>query len=198
MAPLAIEDVRQFRGTGPITFPWNKHREDVETSSSEGPDGLRRFTYKITDGVFVHHFFTRNHTTVQAQPTKLFHDLQAEVEVEAEPVVKVARGAPSVSYGAQFGNALKVTAKSNNSAWPLDVPACVSRARDLMLRRGRLTGASLDVTINSLTISSWRSAGNKKVGNRAILMLRNNHIDAYLGPHLRRGSVPGGRYVFRS
>ncbi|KAM5532210.1 hypothetical protein V8D89_014110 [Ganoderma adspersum] len=145
---------------GRLNVQRNLHREHVETSSSEGPEGLRRFTYKITDGVFVHHLFTRNHTTVQAQPTKLFHELQGEVELEAEPVVKIARGAPSVSYGAQFGNPSNVAAKS--SAWPSDVPACVSRARDLMLRRGRLTDASPDVEISSLTVSSWRSAGNKK------------------------------------
>ncbi|PIL24864.1 hypothetical protein GSI_12751 [Ganoderma sinense ZZ0214-1] len=163
LAPLAIEDVRQFRGTDPITFPWNRHGEDVETSSSEGPEGLRRFTYKITDGAFVHHLFTRNHSTLQAQPTKLFYDLQAEVELEAEPVVKVARGVPLVSYGAQFGKPCKVKIPvKNGSGWPSDVPACVSRARDLMLRRARLSDDSSDVAISSLAVSSWRNPGNKK------------------------------------
>ncbi|KAI1796785.1 hypothetical protein LXA43DRAFT_1089860 [Ganoderma leucocontextum] len=163
LAPLAVEDVRQFRGTDPVTFPWNRHAESVtvESSSSEAPEGLRRFTYKITDGAFVHHLFTRNHTAVQAQPTQLFHDLQAEVELEAEHVAKVARGAPSVSYGAQFGNASGVNVKSI-SGWPSDVPACICRARELMLRRARLDAASSALAINSLTISSWRSAGNKK------------------------------------
>ncbi len=163
LAPLAIEDVRQYRGTDPTTFPWNKHGEGIESSSSEAPEGLHRFTYKITDEAFVHHLFTRNHTAVQVQPTQLFHDLQADVELEAEPVVKVARGAPSVSYSAQFGSASRVNAKGSNTAWPSDVPACISRVRDLILRRARLDAAFPALAVNSLTISSWRSAGNKRV-----------------------------------
>ncbi len=43
------------------------------------------------------------------------------------------------------------------------VPTSVTRARELMLQRAQASSYPLSVNINVLTISAWRTAGNKKV-----------------------------------
>lgn len=43
------------------------------------------------------------------------------------------------------------------------VPTSVSRARDLMLKRVHASPYPAALNINVLTISAWRTAGNKKV-----------------------------------
>ena len=161
MAPIAVEHIRPFRGTDPITFPWNRHAEWVASSTSDAPDGLRRFTYKLTSDAVVHHMFSRNHTAVQKHPTELFFGLQTEIELVAEPVAKVGRGAPSVVYVACFGSINRNTKR--RGSWSPDVPSCVSRARELMLRRGDLGAAASGFTINSLMVWAWRNSGSKKV-----------------------------------
>ncbi|TBU22912.1 hypothetical protein BD311DRAFT_769569 [Dichomitus squalens] len=104
--------------------------------------------------------FSRNHTAVQAQPTQLFFELQVEVELVAEPVEKVGRGAPSVVYAASFGGTTKNTKPTD--LWSSDVPSCVSRARGLMLHRGKLETSTSAVVINRLVIWAWRTSGNRK------------------------------------
>lgn len=84
LPPISVEYVRQVRGTDPTAFPWDRYLESVSCVSSDCPDGLRCFTYDLTNTAFVHHMFTCNRPEAQADPTLLFNDLQAEVELVAE------------------------------------------------------------------------------------------------------------------
>ncbi|KAI0741332.1 hypothetical protein C8Q80DRAFT_129408 [Daedaleopsis nitida] len=171
LAPMEVEYARDVRGTDPTTFPMDKCDECVRRSMSDAPDGLRDFTYALsdTDTALVHHLFTRNHAHLQAVPTQLFHDIQAQVEMLGTQSLGIGRNGGQTVYSieyassspSKFGNA-KAKGKGKESAWPSDAPECVSRARDLMLRRGQLPKFASDLSIDHLTITAWRRSGNKK------------------------------------
>ena len=142
----------------------------VAWSASDAPDGLRDFTYSLSDTAFVHHIFTRNHSDVQEEPTRLFHDIQAHVEVPSASAARTGAIRSHNVYSVDYLSS-RSAGKSPGKAqrrWPSTHPECVSRARTLMLRRSRLGTRAADLTINALTITAWRRAGNKKVSMHSV------------------------------
>ncbi|KAI0364706.1 hypothetical protein BV20DRAFT_974084 [Pilatotrama ljubarskyi] len=163
LPPIAVEYVREVRGTGPVAFPWDRHDPSVECTSTDGPEGLREFTYALGPKGVVHHMFTRNRSEPQAEPTKLFSDLQAEVEFVSE--APGGPGRPGGKGGTPIGPYYSCKYEAYwgpNALWSPEVPSSVSRARELMLRRGRVSYVPHALAINSLTLTAWRTAGHKK------------------------------------
>ncbi|EIW58165.1 uncharacterized protein TRAVEDRAFT_47339 [Trametes versicolor FP-101664 SS1] len=158
LPPISVEYVRQVRGTDPTAFPWDRYLESVSCVSSDCPDGLRCFTYGFSSTAFVHHMFTCNRPEAQAEATLLFHDLQAEVELISEPNTRGRGGSPYYSCAVSRPSARSTTP---DAFWS-SVPTSVSRARDLMLKRVHASPYPAALNINVLTISAWRTAGNKK------------------------------------
>ncbi|KAH9847311.1 hypothetical protein C2E23DRAFT_849217 [Lenzites betulinus] len=158
LPPISAEYTRQVRGTDPIAFPWDRYPDFVSCISADGVAGLRRFTYCWDASATVHHMFTRNRVEVQAEPTRLFSDLQADVELVSEPVGKGrTASANGLYYIASF--AFDRRGVSRN----VGIPASVTRARELMIQHVRALSVSPTWPINHLTISAWRTAGNKKL-----------------------------------
>ncbi|CDO70117.1 hypothetical protein BN946_scf184783.g1 [Trametes cinnabarina] len=166
LEPISVEYVRQVRGTDPMSFPLDRYEDTVGCSSSDGPDGLPRFTYVLSGAGMVYHMFTRNRAEAQVEPTKLFRELQADVQIVLEPaaVKGKALGGVGPHYFAQFSNTSGETNTPQDDTWPAIAPLSVCRARELMLYRGQLlrTVTAMQLVIDCLTICAWRTAGNKK------------------------------------
>ncbi|KAI0630531.1 hypothetical protein C8Q77DRAFT_1133607 [Trametes polyzona] len=161
LPPIAVDYVRQVRGTDPIAFPWDRYPEFVRCVSKDGPGILRTFTYHLTAKATVHHLFTRNRPEAQSEPTRLFSDLQAEVELSTELASARGRNGIGPYYSRTFSPLLTGTS-AGDDWWETNAPASVSQARQLMLQCARGLSPTPDWTIGNLAISSWRTAGNKK------------------------------------
>ncbi|KAI0358137.1 hypothetical protein OH77DRAFT_1518859 [Trametes cingulata] len=167
LPPISVEYVRQVRGTDPIAFPWDRHDHSVSCDTMEGPESLRQFTYTLGPKAFVHHMFTRNRPEPQEEPTRLFRDLQADVEFVGElgssPGRAGSKGSNATGpyFTCVFGTSSALRSGAHAS-WPSEVPSSVSRARELMLRRGQVRSGSPPLEINCLIMTAWRASGNKK------------------------------------
>ncbi|KAL7280690.1 hypothetical protein ACG7TL_005629 [Trametes sanguinea] len=166
VAPISVEYVRQARGTDPISIPWDRYTDAVRSSSSDGADGLRRFTYVLNDAAMVHHMFTRNRAEAQMEPAQLFEALQADVEIVAEPSPAKGKAGSKVGpyYYSQFSTTCCAGYESADDLWHAIAPSSVCQARELMLRRSQLPLDIVPVqpTIGCLTICAWRTTGHKK------------------------------------
>ncbi|KAI0766094.1 hypothetical protein BD413DRAFT_154795 [Trametes elegans] len=162
---IPVEYVRQVRGTDPIAFPWDRYPASVACTSADAPEGLRRFSYAIDADVVVHHLFTRNRPEVQAEPTRLFSDLQTAVEVPAESGTARFTSNAGAYYSCRFGAAPPARTASQHNQRPFaDIPEAVRRAGELMIRRAQLHSAwaSANPTIDCVDVCAWRTAGGKK------------------------------------
>ncbi|KAH9884815.1 hypothetical protein C8Q73DRAFT_718989 [Cubamyces lactineus] len=164
LQPICVEYVRQVRGTDPVSLPWDRYGDAVICGSSDGPDGLRRFTYVLSSAQMVHHLFTRNRPEAQEEPSRLFSELQADIELIPESAAKsrpVTGSGPY--YICQFdASAFQGPANNLDGLLPSAAPQSVRSARELMLRRAWGYPCSEKLNTSSLVIRAWRTAGNRK------------------------------------
>ncbi|KAI0330954.1 hypothetical protein GY45DRAFT_1249860 [Cubamyces sp. BRFM 1775] len=162
LQPISVEYVRQVRGTDPVSLPWDRYGDVVICGSSDGPDGLRRFTYVLGNAQMAHHLFTRNRAEAQEEPSRLFSELQAEIELVPESAAK-SKSANGPYYISHYSaSAFQQSTNNPNGFLPSATPQSVRSARELMLRRAWGYPGSDKLNASSLVIRAWRTAGNRK------------------------------------
>ncbi|KAI0924466.1 hypothetical protein AcW2_005345 [Taiwanofungus camphoratus] len=155
LPPVNAHCVRDVHGTAPVTYPWDRCTGCI-TYSKKGSDGMHTSWYKFGEEIVVKHLFTQNREDLQEEATQLFRDFQTDIELVGCRTSKGLSTGPYYTYLVGSGDA-------NESAIPwTDVPECVSRARELIVRRGRANGEKTNFCVEQLTIIAWINPGSKK------------------------------------
>ncbi|KAJ8473232.1 hypothetical protein ONZ51_g7993 [Trametes cubensis] len=156
---LCFQKCSSWNGLQPISVEYS---DVVMCGSSDGPDGLRRFTYVLNSTHIVHHLFTRNRPEAQEAPSRLFNELQADIELVPESAAKSKSANSSGPYYICHYNVSAFQEHLSNSSLPSVAPQSVHSARDLMLRRAWGYTNSEKLNASSLVIRAWRTAGIRK------------------------------------
>ncbi|OBZ74135.1 hypothetical protein A0H81_06177 [Grifola frondosa] len=159
LLPIGVQYVRNQYGVARVSFPQDRYADDVECKTRDGVDGMRNYTYKMHGSAVVRHLFTCNLEHAQTEPTLLFKTLQADIEIPWERSIKskaTSSMGPVYSYLIEGGHA----GAADIDPWA-NAPECISKAKELLLRRARGPHGDTLVNIQQLTVVAWLTSGRK-------------------------------------
>ncbi|RDB27915.1 hypothetical protein Hypma_002236 [Hypsizygus marmoreus] len=172
---LSLGQVRDLHQSGVMSHSYNEYPVAmVDASVGMWQDGMQTLTYTLKGkgkkiGPMVKHIFTGNTPSLQTDANILFRDFQMDVPLRR----RVCDGSPYFSYTAGG-----LPAKTTGISWQ-DVPPCVTRAKDLLLHRGRCYG-EIDLSMNYLSVIAWVTSGSRK-GSPILSCTKHAIVLALLG-----------------
>ncbi|CCM00591.1 uncharacterized protein FIBRA_02627 [Fibroporia radiculosa] len=150
--PIGVDYVRNHNITAPIAWPWDRPSRGIVFDMMDCEDGSRIFSYQFQKDISVRHLFTCNSDKLQEEPSRLFRDLQIEVEMTwRKSIDNLAIGSCYAYFaGRNFEH------KEGAASWT-QVPQCILKARELLQNRC----ASDEGTVNWMILLAWVKPGSK-------------------------------------